>query len=111
MVKTGLNGGYGNQFFNNSGCSTELAPANQNTPSSAGSCAGDTKNVLEATLGFWHYFYKGDKGRVAWGMQYSYLMRDAWSGNNSSVTVPTAPGVSTKGIDNMIFTSFRYYLP
>ena len=111
VVKTGLNGGYGNQFFNNSGCSTELAPANQNTPSSAGSCAGDTKNVLEATLGFWHYFYKGDKGRVAWGMQYSYLSRDAWSGNNSSVTVPTAPGVSTKGIDNMIFTSFRYYLP
>ncbi len=110
-VKTGLQGGYGNAFFNNSGCSTELSPANQNTPASAGGCAGDTKNIFQATLGFWHYFYKGDKGRVALGVQYSYFGRDAWSGNNNSTTTPTAPGVTAKGIENMVLTSFRYYLP
>lgn len=108
VVKTGLQGGYGNAFFNNSGCSTELTPSTQNSPSSAAKCAGDTKNILQGTLGYWHYFYKGEKGKLAWGAQYSYFVRDAWSGNNNTAGVP---GVTAKGIDNMVLTSFRYYLP
>jgi len=101
-------GGYGNPFANNSGCSTENPPANQLTPSAGGTCAGDPRVVIEGTLGFWHKFYQGPKGGMRWGIQYSYLTKSAWSGNNN---VPTAVGIQPKAIDNMLWTSFRYYLP
>lgn len=104
---TGI-GGYGSPFANNSGCSTENPPINQLDPSAGGTCAGDTRVVWEGTLGFWHKIYNGPKGGLRWGIQYSYLSRTGWSGNNN---VLTAPGVAPKAVDNMIFTSFRYYLP
>jgi hypothetical protein len=99
-------GGYGSPFANNTGCSTELAPSNQLTPSGGSNCAGDTRAIMEATLGFWHKFYQGPKGGVRWGLQYSYFTKNGWSGNNG-----TAVSVSPKAVDNMVWTSFRYYLP
>jgi hypothetical protein len=101
-------GGYGSPFANNSGCSTEVAPVNQNTPGTGGTCAGDTRNIIEGTAGFWYRFYNGSKGRVQWGMQYAYFTKSAWSGNNN---VPTAFTIDPKAVDNMVWTSFRYYLP
>ena len=101
-------GGYGSPFANNSGCNTESVPSNQLTPSGGGSCAGDTRLIWEGTLGFWHKIYNGPKGGLRWGIQYSYITRSGWSGNNN---VLTAPGVAPKAVDNMIFTSFRYYIP
>ena len=101
-------GGYGSPFANNSGCSTEAAPANQNTPGAGGTCAGDIRNILEGTVGFWHKFYNGPKGRLQWGLQYAYFTKSGWSGNNNS---PATPGISPKAVDNMVWTSFRYYLP
>ncbi|HXN21836.1 MAG TPA: hypothetical protein VOA41_03725 [Candidatus Dormibacteraeota bacterium] len=101
-------GGYGSPFANNSGCSTEITPTSQNTPGTGGPCAGDTKNISEATIGFWHRFYQGPSGRLQWGIQYSYVTKTAWSGNNN---VPTAAGSSPKAVTNMLFTSFRYYIP
>ena len=95
-------GGYGNRAANNSGCSTELPPSNQLTPSSGGTCAGDTRLLTEGTIGFWHRFYQGPKGGLRWGLQYSYFDRHAWSGAN---------GITPRAIDNMFWTSFRYYLP
>ncbi len=102
--------GYGSPFFNNSGCNREVLPGNQNSPGSPSSttCTGDLKDLFEGTVGFWHRFYKGPKGTLQWGLQYSYLKRNAWSGNNNT---PTAIGVKPNAIDNMVFTSFRYYLP
>lgn len=100
--------GYGSPLFNNSGCSTETLPANQNTPGSLGGCTADTRNVIEGTVGFWHTPYKGSRGQVRWGIQYSYLTRNAWSGNNNT---PTVAGIAPKAVENMVFTSFRYYLP
>jgi len=41
------------------------------------------------------------------GTQYSYVSRNTWSGTNSGKTVGLQPG----GLDSMVFTSFRYYLP
>ena len=99
-------GGYGSRFANNTGCSTELPPANQLTPSAGGTCAGDTRLIYEGTLGFWHRFYQGPKGGIRWGLQYSYFDRNAWSGTNN-----TANSIAPKAIDNMFWTSFRYYLP
>jgi len=99
---TGGIGGYGNPAANNSGCSTELAPANQLTPNTGANCAGDSRIVIEGTLGFWHKLYQGPKGGFRWGMTYSYLTRTAWSGASS---------LQPKAVDNMVWTSFRYYLP
>jgi len=107
-IKVKQFGGYGSPFANNSGCSTENAPINQLNPSGGGTCAGDTRVIMEGTLGFWHKIYQGPKGGLRWGIQYSYFTRNAWSGNNG---VATAVGVSPKAVDNMVWTSFRYYIP
>ena len=95
-------GGYGNPFANNSGCATENPPSNQLTPSSGGTCAGDIRLITQGTLGFWHRVYQGPKGGVRWGIQYSYFSKNGWSG---------ASNIAPKAVDNMILTSFRYYLP
>jgi hypothetical protein len=63
---------------------------------------------MEGTLGFWHRFYQGPKGGLRWGIQYSYFTKSGWSGNNG---VATAVGISPKAVDNVVWTSFRYYIP
>jgi hypothetical protein len=81
-------------------------PTNDFNPSTGGTdCAGDVRVIQEGTLGFWYKFYQGSKGRFQFGMQYSYLWKDAWSGVTDGVSY------DPKGVDNMIFTSLRYYLP
>jgi len=106
-IKTGQFGGYGSLFANNSGCNTQSPPSNQLTPSGGGSCAGDTRIVLEGTFGFWNKITQGPKGGLRWGIQYSYFTRMGWSGSNGTA----GPSISPKAVDNMIWTSFRYYLP
>ena len=105
---TGI-GGYGNVAANNSGCATEGVPINQFNPSSGSNCAGDIRLIQEPTRGFWYKFYQGPKGRVQFGLQYSYLTKSAWSGRGGVAAGGTA--ISPKGIDNMIFTSLCYYIP
>ena len=96
--------GYGSPSFNNSGCGTETVPVNGTgfLPGSLGKCTADTRALIEGTAGFWYRVYNGPRGRVQWGPQFSYVDRQAWSGAN---------GLQPHGIDGMIFTSFRYYLP
>jgi hypothetical protein len=110
--------GYGSPLFNNSGCNKEVVPgpnpspavvpAGTLSPGNAAACAGDIRNIGEGTLGFWHRIYSGPKGRLQWGLQYSYLFKNTWSGNNG---VPTAVGSAPNAHDNMVWTSFRYYIP
>jgi hypothetical protein len=96
--------GYGSTSFSNSGCGTETVPLAGNgfAPGSLSSCTSDTRALIEGTGGFWYRFYNGPKGRFQFGAQYSYAMRNAWSGADS---------IEPHGIDDMVFTSFRYYLP
>ena len=102
-------GGYGNVAANNSGCATEGVPLNDFNPSSGSNCAGDIRIIQEGTLGFWYKFYQGPKGRFQFGMQYSYLTKNAWSGTGG---VPAGGlAIGSKANDNMIFTSLRYYIP
>jgi hypothetical protein len=120
--------GYGSPLFNNSGCTTEGFPLTQPGatapspfppiptpagPQSAGSCAGDIHHIIEGTLGFWHNMYQGSKGRLRWGVQYSYLTKYAWSGNATTgiAPPPVVTSVRPKAVDNMVWTAFRYYLP
>jgi hypothetical protein len=95
-------GGYGNIAANNSGCSTEGVPTGTSAPSAGGTCAGDTRFIYEGTLGFWHKVYQGPHGGFRWSIQYSYFSKNTWSGAGSN---------QPKAIDNMVWTSFRYYLP
>ncbi|MGH9718415.1 MAG: hypothetical protein ACRD4R_17030 [Candidatus Acidiferrales bacterium] len=104
------NEGYGAVGFNNSGCWTEPAPGGSNGYSlgSVANCTADTRNVMEGTAGFWYRFYKGTKGTVQVGGQYSYLQRNTWSGASAD---PNHPSGQPQGTENMFFTSFRYYIP
>jgi len=108
---TGKVVGYGAPSYSDSGCYTETLPATS-SPSGynfggVGSCSGQTQRVIEGTFGFWIKPYNGPKGRVQFGPQYSYISRDAWTGAGATTGTFIAP----HGIDNVFYTSFRYYLP
>jgi hypothetical protein len=100
--------GYGSPLFDNSGCWTEPTPGTSGfAPGSLANCTGDTRNVIEGTAGLWYRFYKGPMGTVQWGPQYSYVVRNTWSGVGSAAH----PSGQPAGTENMFFTSFRYVLP
>ena len=98
--------GYGAPGFKNTGCYTEALPGTSTFVSgpvagSLTSCTADTRVLVEGTVGFWYRFYSGPMGRFQYGTQVSYLTRNTWSGS----------GRQPNGIDTMVFSSFRYYLP
>ena len=103
--------GYGAPGFKNYGCYLEVPPAVDTgfTPSSLADCTADTRVVIEGTGGFWYRFYSGPRGRFQFGTQYSYVTRNTWSGAGGLTA--GSSGLEPHGLDNMIFTSFRYYLP
>ena len=105
--------GYGSPLFNNTGCGIETLPSSGLTagfnPGGLSNCNADTKDIVEGSLGFWYKPYNGPKGKMQFGLQYSYLTRVAWSGYGTHVPAPS--GGNPTAVDNMIFTSFRYYLP
>jgi hypothetical protein len=101
--------GYGSPGFNNLGCYSETLPTTSTgfNPGGLSSCTADTRSIVEETAGFWYRLYDGSKekvnfGRVQWGMQFSYVDRNTWSDKY---------GLSPHGLDAMVFSSFRYYLP
>ena len=101
--------GYGSPLFSNSGCFTEAAPSVGSgffPGGYSGSCTADTRMLGEGTIGVWFKPYDGsrekvNRGRIQFGPQFSYVERYVWSG----------VGGQPHGLDAMIFTSFRYYLP
>jgi hypothetical protein len=98
--------GYGSRVLSNSGCLTTANPGYNGGASTGyapgGSCGAQSRDVQEITGGYWYDIYKGDRGRLRQGIQYGYAVREGWSG---------ASGIGAKGIDNMFWTTFRYYLP
>ena len=107
--------GYGSPLFDNTGCGTETLPtaANGYGPGALAHCVGQTRTVIEGTTGFWYKPYNGPKGRLQIGSQYSYLVRSAWVGYGLPPysSVPPKATIAPTAIENMWFTSFRYYLP
>jgi hypothetical protein len=112
--------GYGSPLFSNAGCYTEVGPTTSTPagtaagsgyiPGGLANCTADTRNLIEGTVGFWYRFYSGPKGKVQYGMQYSYYVKNTWAGTAPASGPGT--GVATpSGVENMWFTSFRYYLP
>ncbi|MGD0901672.1 MAG: hypothetical protein ABR924_01905 [Terracidiphilus sp.] len=97
--------GYGSRFLSNSSCNTIANPGLNGSSTGyypGGSCGAQTRDVQEMTGGYWYDIYKGDRGRLRQAIQYGYAVREGWSG---------VSGIGAKGIDNMFWTSFRYYLP
>jgi hypothetical protein len=104
--------GYGSRLLNNSGtaystsnCNTITNPGLNGSSTgyyTGGSCGAQTRAIQEVTGGYWYDIYKGDMGRLRQGVQYEYGVREGWSGLS---------GIGAKGIDNMVLTSLRYYLP
>lgn len=101
--------GYGSPHVANFGCYTETPPpaATGFLPGGLSNCTADTRALIEGTAGFWYRFYNGPKGRMQFGAQYSYVTRQTWYGTGFS----SGTGVSPEGVDGMVFTSLRYYLP
>jgi len=102
--------GYGTYTADMSGCSTENASSAANAsanPATPSNCTGNNKDVQEFTAGYWYNIYAGPKGRLRQGIQYAWFERDLWSGAGG----PTNPTGGARGTDNMVWTSFRYYLP
>ena len=96
--------GYGSPYFINTGCGTETLPTVGNGFGPGALCElhGQTPAPSsKVPLGFWYKPYNGPKGRLQMGMQYSYITRGTWRGI----------GGAPEAVNNMVFTSFRYYLP
>src|ERR1700678_449819 len=95
--------GYGAPNFNNTGCYTETVPTSNSgfAPGALGKCTGCTRAIAVGATGFWYTCYNGPHVRFRFGTQSSYVTRDPWSGT----------GGAPHGLDSMVFTSFRYYLP
>jgi tagatose-1,6-bisphosphate aldolase non-catalytic subunit AgaZ/GatZ len=85
--------GYGSSLNDNSGCQVEV-PNSQ-------PCQAQTRDLWQAQPGFWYRFYKGTSGTMQLGVSYSYTHRSTWVGT----------GIEPKGIENIVITSFRFYLP
>ena len=100
-------GGYGAPTNIVYGCYTEVLPSS-GVASSPSNCNADNRNIQEGTIGYWFRFYKGVHGTLQQGIQYSYAERRTWQGvGEPAANITNSP----KAIDNMWFTSFRYYLP
>ncbi len=111
-MSNGKEVGYGTYTANMAGCSVEptsvsAAGASGGAQVTPANCTANNKDVQEFTAGYWYDFYSGPKGRLRQGLQYSWIRRDLWSGAGGV----TNPDGGSYGDDNMIFTSFRYYLP
>ncbi len=65
-------------------------------------CTGNARDVQEGTVGYWYDFYRGPKGRLRQGIQYSYTTLQIWQNQT---------GYAPKAIEQGLWTSFRYYLP
>ena len=100
--------GYGYPALSVSGCYSESAPGSNSGFAFGSGCSADTQRLVEGSIGFWIRLHQGPHGRLQFGPQYSYVARDASTGTNAN----SPSGFSAPhGVENMFFTSFRYYLP
>lgn len=91
------NYGFGLKTINNAGCFIEATAGSSTAPS----CSPSTRDIEGATTGFWYRFYKGPGGTVQYGANYIYVVKNTWVG----------VGGAPRAIENVIESSFRYYLP
>ena len=117
--------GYGVRNLNDAGCyalpvigglgSTGGSGGAINQPTPA-PCASPTRYIQEGMFGFTYRVADSPKyGRLLYGVTYSYLQRNLWSGTTAAasaaafepVPAPTGP----RALNNMIHVNMRYYIP
>jgi hypothetical protein len=101
--------GYGARNLSDAGCynlPSNPGSATGGSPSASG-CASPTRYIQEVLAGFTYRFVNSPKiGRLQYAVNWQMIQRNLWSGVGSSTT-PTGP----RGLDNMILTGLRYYIP
>jgi hypothetical protein len=117
---TGQQVGYaGITTQNNAGCNTQAAPTSNNgySFSTGGTCTGATRYLYESSGGITYRFFNSPtKGRFQMQLIYSYLDRMSWQGYiGPSYAYSVANGSQyfhgAQGVNSMVTTSFRYYIP
>lgn len=116
--------GYAPPVLDVSGCFSEQATSAPGSGSAgsvfggapydpSASCGAQTRDIAQGTAGFTYRFYdEPGRGRFQFSLQYSYLTRTAWAGLLSGTYgTPSAIFAAPHATNNMVFTSFRYYLP
>ncbi|SNS24326.1 hypothetical protein SAMN05421770_101149 [Granulicella rosea] len=94
--------GYAPPTASNAACNTEALPtAGTGYAPGVSTCTGATRALIEGSAGWVFRLYSGPAGKLQYGAAYSYLTREAWTG----------VGGAPKATNNMVYTSFRYYLP
>ncbi len=103
-------GGWGNPNFVNNGCLNQNLGGGTlgafNTPIAGTACTFDVQKAQEFTIGFWQDAYKGNLGRVRYGLQYEFVKLTAFQG------LPTGAGTPNQGLtsnNNIGMFSVRYY--
>ena len=93
--------GYGNGAFIDTGCNSE---------GSASACSGQTRGLVEGSLGGWWRFMHGNWGTLEAGTQWEYIRKTAFQGTSvATVGKATVNSIVTpKTDDNEILFSFRY---
>ncbi len=106
--------GYGARNLNDTGCyalPTNPASSTGGSPAASG-CASPTRYIQEGLLGFTYRVANSPKyGRIQYQVNYQYIQRNLWSGNSIPSSGPVIGPSGPRGVDNMIFTGMRYYIP
>jgi hypothetical protein len=115
LSSTGVQVGYGGiTTQNDTGCSLQAAPGTGGySATTAGTCSGATRAVEEGNLGLTYRFFSSPtKGRFQVQLIYEYLTREGWQGYTNGTSFATATTFGApKATENMVHTSFRYYIP
>lgn len=93
MGADGFQHGYGATDLNLSGCEYEF-----------GTCSAQTRTLASLTTGGWWHFLDGHYGSVMGGLQYTYIRKFAFKGNDGAdhAVDPTTYG-------HTVYVTFRYY--
>ena len=106
-------GGWGNANFVNNGCLNQNLGGGTlggfNTPIGGTTCTFDVQKVQEFTIGFWQDAYKGNLGRVRYGLQYEYMRLTAFAGFPGVAAGNSTPNQGLTPNNNILMFSFRYY--
>ena len=105
-------GGWGNVNFLNTGCLNQSNSASAgafNTPIAGSTCTFDVQKAQEFTIGFWQDAYKGNLGRLRYGLQYEYVRLTAFPGAAGPITPTSTPNEGLNPNNNILMFSFRYY--
>ena len=108
--------GYGPINSNLTGCNTEVPVTTSATGGSitpAGTCQAVTRSIFEGMAGWTYRIVNSPKyGRLQYQVNYQYVTRSSWAGLLSGTYGSSSSTFgNVKAVDNMFFTSMRYYIP